>query len=73
MQSIREAAQGAKIGRIEQVEISYETKNGKVIKLPKPLRRYEVELSKGGQTAEVVVDADGTVVEPAKWSEGRSG
>jgi uncharacterized membrane protein YkoI len=65
MKPVRAAAKGGKIGRIERVEISYETKDGKVIKLDKPITHYAVEIVKGGKTMEIVVAPDGTVVEPA--------
>ncbi|OHB63729.1 MAG: hypothetical protein A2Y77_09625 [Planctomycetes bacterium RBG_13_62_9] len=67
MKVVRKAAKGATMRRIEHVEISYETKDGKTIKLAKPVTRYAVELAKGGQSTEIVVDPDGVVVEPAKW------
>jgi hypothetical protein len=69
MKSVRKAAEGAgaKIKRIEQIELSYETKDGKVIKLPKPVTQYAVEMEKGGKTAEIVVASDGKVLEPLKW------
>lgn len=66
MNTIRQAATGATIKRIERVEMSYETKDGKVIRLPVPLTRYEVEMAKGGRRAEIVVAPDGEVVEPAR-------
>ncbi len=67
MKAVRAAAKGGKIGRIERVEISYETKDGKAIKLDKPVTHYAVEIGKGDQTSEVVVAPDGTrVVEPAR-------
>ncbi len=65
MKPIRAAAKGGKIGRIERVEISYETKDGKAIKLDKSITHYAVEIVKGGKTAEIVVAPDGTIVEPA--------
>jgi len=66
MKAVRAAAKGGKIGRIERVEIGYETKDGKAIKLDKPVTHYAAEIGKGGQTSEVVVAPDGTrVVEPA--------
>jgi hypothetical protein len=67
MQAIRKAAGGATLERIEQIEISYETKNGKVVKLPKPVTHYAVEMEKGDQSAEVVVTPDGKVIEEPKW------
>lgn len=68
MKPIREAAEGATMTRIEEIEISYETKDGKVIELPRTVTHYAVELMKGDQSAEIVVDPDGKVIEPAKWS-----
>lgn len=68
MKPIRKAAAGAAMKRIERIEISYETKNGKAIKLPRPVTHYAVELSKGDKNAEIVVSSDGDVIEPAKWS-----
>jgi uncharacterized membrane protein YkoI len=67
MAPIRKAAEGATMKRIERVEISFETKDGKTLKLPRPVTHYAVELTKGGKTAEIVVTADGQVVEPAKF------
>ena len=67
MTAVRKAAEGATMGRIERIEISYDTKDGKAIKLAKPVTHYAVELTKGDQSAEVVVDPNGTVLEPAKW------
>jgi uncharacterized membrane protein YkoI len=72
MRPIRMAGEGAVVKRIERIEISYETKDGKTIKLPKPVTHYAVEMIKGDQTAEIVVDAAGKVIEPARWRrEGR--
>jgi uncharacterized membrane protein YkoI len=67
MNTIREAATGATIERIERVEISYETRNGKVVKLLRPMTEYAVEMAKGDRRAEVVVGLDGGVIEPARW------
>jgi len=67
MNAIRQAADGATLKRIEQVEINYETKDGKVVKLPSQVTHYEVDMTKGSRKAEVVVTPDGRVVEPAKW------
>ncbi|HUU15782.1 MAG TPA: hypothetical protein VMW72_01420 [Sedimentisphaerales bacterium] len=59
MKTVRKAAEGATIGRIEHIEISYETKNGKVVKLPKTMTNYAVEITRDGKTTEIVVNADG--------------
>jgi uncharacterized membrane protein YkoI len=69
MAAIRKAADGATIGRVERVTLSYETKDGKVVKLAQPATHYEVGLTKGSQRAEVVVNRDGTMVESPKWGE----
>ena len=69
MKVIEKVAEGAKMKRIERVEISYETKDGKAVKLPKPVTRYAVEMTKGDKTAEIVVDPDGKVVESPQWEE----
>jgi uncharacterized membrane protein YkoI len=65
--AIQREAAGAKINRVEEIEISYETKAGKAIKLSKSIKHYAAELAKGGKTCEVVVDAEGAVLEAAKW------
>jgi hypothetical protein len=67
MKPIREAAQGATMGRTERIEVSYEPKEGKVVKLAKPETHYAVELKKGELTAEIIVNLDGKVLEPPKW------
>jgi len=67
MKTIDKAATGATILRIERIELSHETKDGKVIKLPVPLTRYAAAMARGDDRAEIVVDSEGNVVEPAKW------
>ena len=67
MKSIRNAADGATIQRLEHVLISYEAKEGKIVKLAQPKVQFEAEMAKGEQRGEVTVASDGTVVEPAKW------
>jgi uncharacterized membrane protein YkoI len=64
---IRKAAEGGTMKRVERIEISHETKGGKVVKLTKPATHYAVEIEKGGKTAEIVVDSDGKVLEEAKF------
>jgi hypothetical protein len=70
MKPIREAAAGATMKRVERIEISHETRDGKTIKLPRPLTHYAVDMEKGAKTAEVVVAPDGEVVEAPKWTGG---
>ena len=67
MGTIQKAATGATIQRVEHVEIGYETRDGKTIKLAKPMMHYEVTMAKGEQKGEIIVNSDGTVVEPASW------
>src|SRR5262245_36429850 len=67
MKAIRAAAEGATIERLEHAVISYETKDGKTIKLPEPQNQYEAEMTTGEQRGEITVASDGKVVEPAKW------
>jgi hypothetical protein len=67
MEAIRKGAAGATFKRIERIEISYETRDGKAVKLTRPVTHYAVELEKGGQNAEIVVAPDGTVIEEPRW------
>ncbi|HUT45427.1 MAG TPA: hypothetical protein VMX36_04045 [Sedimentisphaerales bacterium] len=69
IKTVRQAAEGAVTRRIEYIEISYETKNGRVVKLPESVIHYAVEISRGDKTTEIVVNPDGTVVEPARWGD----
>ena len=69
MKIINDAAKGATLGRLEKISVSYETKDGKVVKLPEALTRYAAEMAKGKKTAEVIVNADGTVFEAPEWVE----
>jgi hypothetical protein len=61
------AAKGAKLGRLEKIEIDYTTEAGKVVKLPATVWRFAAEMTKKGQQAEIIVNADGTVSEEPKW------
>jgi uncharacterized membrane protein YkoI len=65
---ILKAAEGATRGRTERIEITHQTKDGKVVKLPRPATHYAMEMTKGGQSAEIVVDSDGKILEEPKWS-----
>jgi uncharacterized membrane protein YkoI len=67
--AISHAAPDGKFRRIERVEASYQTKEGKTVKLAKPAICFEVEVTKGKQVAEIVIAPDGKVLKPAKWSE----
>ena len=69
MKTVKDAAQGATLGRLEKISVSYEPKDGKVVKLPETLTRYAAEMAKGKKTAEVIVNADGTVFEAPEWVE----
>jgi uncharacterized membrane protein YkoI len=60
---ILKAAEGATQGRTERIEITHQTKDGKVVKLPRPVTHYAMEMTKGGKTAEIVVDSGGKVLE----------
>lgn len=68
MKPIQAAAVGATMTRVEEIKITHETKDGKVVKLPKTVTHYAVELKKGDKTAEIVVDSDGKVLEEAKFT-----
>jgi uncharacterized membrane protein YkoI len=67
MRTIDQTAKGSKIKRIEWIEIRYETKNGKAIKLPKSVIHYAVEIEKANRSTEFVVSAEGKLLEPARW------
>jgi uncharacterized membrane protein YkoI len=71
MQAIRKGAGRAALKRIERIEISHETKDGKTIKLPRPVTHYAVEMEKGDQSAEIVVAPDGKVLEEPKWEKAK--
>jgi hypothetical protein len=64
---IDKASKGTRAIRTEKIEITHETKDGKVIKLERPLTHYAVEMKRGEETAEIVVDEKGKVVEEPKW------
>lgn len=68
MRTVKKAAVGAKLGRIEKIEMSYDTKDGNVVKLAKPRIKYAVELTKGKRTTEIVSAPDGTVIEAPDWN-----
>ncbi len=67
LKAIRDNSRGARLGRMEKIEIDYITKDGKVEKLPGTVWRYAAEMTKKGQQAEVIVNADGTVSEAPSW------
>jgi hypothetical protein len=69
MKAIRAAAKGAKIARLEHIEISSETQDGKVVKLPETVTHYAAELTKGKLHGEIVVLPGGAVVDSPKWVE----
>jgi hypothetical protein len=67
MKRIQAAAKGAKIGRLEWIETRYELKEGKVIKLAGPVIKYAAEMTRSGKRAEIIVGANGTVLEEPEW------
>ena len=71
MKAIKGAAKGAKLGRLERIEITHETKDGAVVKLPEVVTHYAAEMARREMHAEVIVAADGTVVEPPSWVSGK--
>jgi len=73
MGAIQKSAAGGTILRIERDEIGYETKDGKVIPLPKPLTQYVALIARGEKKAEVTIAADGAIVEPAWWDVSNTG
>jgi uncharacterized membrane protein YkoI len=72
MNAIRSSAQGAKLGRLEHVDKDYETRDGHAVKLPNRMTQYEVEITKDGKHADLVVTPDGKVVEQPKWATGQN-
>lgn len=68
LKTIREATpKGSKYGRIERIEIDYETRDGHVVRLPATVIRYAAEMLKKAQQAEIIVNSDGSVSEPPNW------
>jgi uncharacterized membrane protein YkoI len=68
---ILKAAEGATRGRTERIEISHQTRDGKAVKLPRPVTHYAMEMTRGGQSAEIVVDSQGKVLEEPRWTAGK--
>jgi hypothetical protein len=58
---------GAKILRLEKSEVHSEIVGEKIVRLPQFKYLYEAELVRKGQTGEVTVAPDGTIVEGPKW------
>jgi hypothetical protein len=67
LKSIKKAAEGGKVKQTDKVAISYEIKDGKLIKLDKPRTQYEASITKGEQTEDIIVDEHGKVIEEPKW------
>ena len=68
LKTIREATpKGSRYGRIERIEIDYETRQGQVVRLPATVIRYAAEMLKKGQQAEIIVNSDGSVSEAPNW------
>ena len=66
--AITAAAEGCTVKQVLKIETTHEAKDSKVVKLDKVEKTFEAELVKGEQTAQVVVDEKGTVVEAPKWT-----
>ena len=69
-QAIQKAGAGATIESVQREEIYGEIDGGKAVKLEKPATEYLASFKKGGQTGEISVLADGTVVGPLEWGTG---
>jgi hypothetical protein len=69
MKTMKEFAVGGELGRLEEIRMTYETKEGKVVKLPKMVTKYAAEIERGKDVAEVVVGSDGSLIEAPKWPE----
>jgi hypothetical protein len=67
MKRIQAAAKGAKLGRLEWIEMRYDIADGKVVKLPAPIIKYAAEMTRGKTWAEIIVGADGKVLEEPEW------
>ena len=67
LEAIRKGAAGGKIKQIAKDEIRAELKDGKIIKLDSPKCRYEADLVKGNQVAEIQVSPEGQVIEAPRW------
>jgi len=67
LEAIRKGAAGGKIKQIAKDEIRAELKDAKIIKLDSPKYRYEADLVKGNQVAEIQVSPEGQVIEAPKW------
>jgi len=67
MKTIKAAAKGARLGRLERIEVAYETRDGRVVRLPEVEIRYAAEMARKGKQAEIIVGAGGAVVEAPNW------
>jgi hypothetical protein len=58
---------GGSLLQVETDEVRAEIKDGKVVKLDTARIQYEADLIKGKEVVEIVVSADGQVIEAPKW------
>src|SRR3954471_905642 len=72
LKAIKKVAEGGKVKQTDKVSISYEVKDGKIIKLDKMRTQYEASVTKGDQTEDVIVDESGKIIEEPKWDAGKS-
>jgi hypothetical protein len=68
MKVIQKAAKGAKLGRLEWIDMRYELEEGKAVRLPAPVIKYAAEMTRRNQTAEIIVTPTGKVLEPPVWA-----
>jgi len=65
LEGIRNA--GGSLLQVETDEVRAEIKDGKVVTLDAPRIQYEADLVKGKEVVEIIVSAEGQVIEPPKW------
>lgn len=68
MKVIQKAAKGAKLGRLEWIHTLYEVEEGKAVRLATPVVKYAAEMTRRNQASEIIVAADGSVLEAPVWA-----
>jgi len=67
MKVIQKAARGAKLGRLEWIHTLYEIEDGKAVRLATSVVKYAADMARRDKTAEIIVAADGSVLEAPVW------